>query len=127
MANGTETAVADYFAATRSNDVDAWVSTFAEDAVSYDPVDGPPLQGHAALRQFYVSMASVFEAMGLMEDHVFVVGNKAAVKWTGLGKGKNGRTVRFEGIDVFEVNGAGKIQTMWGYWNPAEVMADLSK
>ena len=47
------------------------------------------------------------------------------MKFTGHGTGKNGRQVTFEGIDVFEINQEGTIETMWGYWNPAALMAQL--
>lgn len=123
--NHTQKAVADYFAAIRAMDIDSWLSTFAEDAVSHDPVGAPPLSGHAALRQFFEGIAGAFERVGLFEDQVFINGNEAAVKWTGRGTGKNGREVSFEGIDVFEVNEEGKIQTVRGYWNPAAMMAEL--
>ena len=118
-------AVADYFAATRAMDANAWVSTFAEDAISHDPVGAPPMAGHAALRQFFEGIVGAFETVGLFEDQVFTSGNEAAVKWTGRGTGKNGREVTFEGIDVFEINDEGKIQTVRGYWNPAAMMAEL--
>ena len=36
-----------------------------------------------------------------------------------------GREVRFEGIDLIEVNEAGKIQNLYAYWNPAEMIAQL--
>src|SRR5215208_2947100 len=111
--------VGDYFAATRSMDVEAWLATFAVDAISHDPVGGRPLEGHDSLRQFFGGIAGAFEAVGLTEDSVFVSGNEAAVKWTGRGVGKNGRQVTFEGIDVFKFNDDGKIQTIWAYWNPA--------
>lgn len=118
-------AVAVYFAAIRKMDVEAWVATFAEDAVSRDPVDSPPMEGHEALRQFFNNIIGTFKEVGLTEEHVFVAGNGAAVKWTGRGVGKNGRQVRFEGIDVFEVNEDGKIQKVWAYWNPVELMMQL--
>ena len=54
-----------------------------------------------------------------------IAGNGAAVKWTGRGVSKAGRKVQFEGIDVFEINEAGKIQTVHAYWNPAEMVAQL--
>jgi steroid Delta-isomerase len=114
-----------YFAATRAMDIEAWVSTFAPDAVSYDPVGAPPTAGHDALRQFFMAIAGAFDTVGLSEDHVFIAGNGAAVKWTGRGKGKNGRQVTFEGIDIFELNPDGLIQTVRAYWNPAEVMMQL--
>jgi len=53
---------------------------------------------------------------------VFQSGNRIAVKFTGRGTGKNGQTVVFEGIDVFEINQAGKVQTMWGYWDPTAMV-----
>ena len=117
-------AVADYFAATRAMDSSAWVSVFAEDGTSYDPA-APPARGQEALRQFFEGIAGAFSEVGLTEDNVFITGNEAAVKWTGRGVGRNGREVVFEGIDIFEINDAGKIQNLWAYWNPAALMAQL--
>jgi steroid delta-isomerase len=118
-------AIKSYFAATRAMDAEAWVATFAPDAISYDPVGAPPTVGHDGLRQFFAAIAGAFDKVGLTEDQVFIAGNGAAVKWTGRGKGKNGREVRFEGIDIFELNEEGLIQTVRAYWNPAEVMMQL--
>ena len=117
--------VAEYFAAIRAMDVEGVVTTFAEDAVSYDPVGGPAIKGHTGIRQFFLGMTAAFEKAVLTEDHVFIAGNGAAVKWTGHGVGKNGRKVHFEGIDVIEVNEQGKIQNLWAYWDPAAMMAEL--
>jgi steroid delta-isomerase len=114
-----------YFAAIRAMDVEAWVATFAPDAVSYDPVGAPPTVGHEALRQFFNAIAGAFEKVSFAEDHVFIAGDGAAVKWTAHGRGKNKRDVRFEGIDIFEFNEQGLIQTARSYWNPAEVMMQL--
>jgi steroid delta-isomerase len=118
-------AVKAYFAAIRAMDVEAWVATFAPDAVNHDPVGAPPTVGHDALRQFFNAIAGAFEKVSFDEDHVFIAGNEAAVKWTAHGRGKNKRDVRFEGIDIFEFNDQGLIQTVRGYWNPAEVMMQL--
>src|ERR671939_294184 len=110
--------IKEYFAAIRAMNCDAWVATFAPDATSYDPVGAPPTVGHDALRQFFTALASTFDKVSITEDSIFIAGNGAAVKWTGEGRGKNGRDVRFEGIDVFELNEAGLIQTIRAYWNP---------
>ena len=118
-------AIKEYFAAIRAMNCDAWVATFAPDATSYDPVGAPPTVGHDAHRQVFNAIAGAFDKVGITEDHVFIAGNGAAVKWTGRGTGKNGRDVKFEGIDIFEFNEAGKIQTVRAYWNPAEVMMQL--
>jgi steroid delta-isomerase len=114
-----------YFAALRAMDAEAYATAFAPDGVSYDPVGAAPTVGHDALRQFLTAILAAFETVGLTEDHVFIAGNGAAVKWTGRGKGKNGRDIRFEGIDIFEFNDEGLIQTLRAYWNPAEVMMQL--
>ena len=118
-------AVKAYFAAIRAMDQQAWVNSFAADAITYDPVGAPPTAGHEKLAEFFQTITAAFKEVGLTEDEVFIAGNGAAVKWTGRGTSKQGRDVRFEGIDVFEVNEAGKIQTLHAYWNPAEMVAQL--
>ncbi|WHZ24385.1 MAG: hypothetical protein OJF47_003497 [Nitrospira sp.] len=118
-------AVARYFAAIRQMDADAWVACFAAQAISYEPGAPAPLQGHAALRQFFLGVVGLFQTLDLREDQIFFSGNRAAVKFTGRGTGKTGRSVVFEGIDVFEINQDGKIHMMWGYWDPAAMIAQL--
>ena len=118
-------AVRAYFEAIRAMDQEAWVNTFAEDAVSHDPVGALPTTGHQKLGEFFQTMTGAFKQVGLTEDQIFVAGNGAAVKWTGRGVSKQGRKVHFEGIDTFEVNESGKIQTVYAYWNPAEMLGQL--
>ncbi|MEP6743332.1 MAG: nuclear transport factor 2 family protein [bacterium] len=118
-------AVKSYFAALRAMDQQAWVNTFAAEAVSYDPVGAPPINGHQRLGEFFQTITAAFKQVGLTEDSVFVAGNSAAVKWTGEGISKQGRSVHFEGIDVFTISKVGKIETLHAYWNPAEMVAQL--
>lgn len=118
-------AIKAYFAALRAMDERAWVNTFAEDAVTYDPVGAPPTRGHQRLAEFFQTITAAFKEVGLTEDQIFIAGNGAAVKWTGRGTSQAGRKVQFEGIDVFEINDAGKIQTLHAFWNPAEMVAQL--
>ena len=114
-----------YFAALRAMDEQAWVNTFAEDAVSHDPVGALPIHGHQKLGEFFQTITAAFKEVGLTEDDVFIAGNSAAVKWTGRGTSKQGRTVHFAGIDVFTISEGGKIETLHAYWNPAEMVAQL--
>jgi steroid Delta-isomerase len=118
-------AVKAYFAAIRAMDQQAWVNTFAEDAITYDPVGAPPTRGHQKLGEFFQTITAAFKEVAMKEDEVFIAGNGAAVKWSGRGISKQGRKVHFGGIDVFEVDEAGKIQTLYAYWNPAEMVAQL--
>ena len=118
-------AVGAYFLAIRAMDADAFANTFAEDGTTFDPVGSPAITGRAALREFFQSICKNFKSVGLTEDSVFVAGNGAAVKWTGRGTSNSGKEVHFEGVDVFEINEDGKIQTIHAYWNPAEMIAQL--
>ena len=117
--------VAAHFAAIRAMDVEAWINSFAEDAISYDPVGAVPTESHKGLRQFYEQISMAFETLGITEDEVFVAGDQAACQWLGTGVGLNGANVSFKGIDVFEINAAGKIQRLWSYWDPESLMKEL--
>ena len=118
-------AVRGYFLAIRAMDAEAFANTFAENGTTYDPEGSPAITGREALREFFQSICSNFKSVSLDEDSVFVAGNGAAVKWTGRGTSTSGKQVKFEGIDVLEVNDDGKIQTIHAYWNPAEMIAQL--
>lgn len=118
-------AIRSYFDAINALDQDAWVNTFAHDAVSNDPVGAPPIVGHQKLGEFFQSIAGAFKELSLNPDQIFIAGNGAAVKWTGRGTSKQGKSVKFEGIDVFEVNQSGRIERLNAYWNPAEMVAQL--
>jgi steroid delta-isomerase len=125
MPRTCEQAVAEYFSSLRAMDVDRCVNTFAPNAESHDPVGEPPHIGHDAIRKFVAEMMSLFQVVALNEDHVFIVGNTAAVKWTGRAIGKNGQSVNFEGIDIIECNEAGEITSLRAYWSPAPLLAQL--
>ena len=118
-------AVRAYFLAIRAMDPEAIANIFAEDGTTFDPVSSPGITGRKGIREFFESIYQNFKTVALDEDSVFVAGNGAAVKWTGHGTSINGGEVRFEGIDVFEVNDDGKIQTLRAYWNPAEMIGQL--
>jgi steroid Delta-isomerase len=125
MSTTVQHAVSEYFAAIRAMDVERWIHTFAPDAVSHDPVGSPAMHGHEALRRFFNQVTAGFDTVGLKENSVFINGYSAAVKWTGEGVGKNGKAIRFEGIDVIHCNEHGKITSVHAYWDPAPMMGLL--
>ncbi len=118
--------VARFYAALRSNNVELWLSNFAADAIAHDPVGAPPHYGHSGLRNFLSGVLAQFETFGLTENDVFHAPQGAAVKWTGRGRGRNGRQIEFHGIDVFEFDHDGKILSLKAYWDAAPVMATLA-
>ncbi|KOP26794.1 hypothetical protein AMR41_08580 [Hapalosiphon sp. MRB220] len=121
----TQKTIEDHYAAIHALDLDAWVTTFAQDGQSYDPVGTPSIQGHAALTQFFQNMFGQFQNVEVTKESMFVVGNQAAVKWAATGVTKSGRQFQCEGIDVFHINDSGKIQTLLAYWNPETLKKQL--
>ena len=117
--------IADYFAATRAMDAEAWLKTMAPEIRSYDPVGTPPTQGLDAMRKYFAGITGLCKKIGMTEQSIFVCGNQAAVKWTGQAIGQNGRSVSFEGIDVFCLNPAGCISEILAYWDPQVLLREL--
>ena len=116
--------VAQYFEATRSNDAQKWASRFKENAVVEDPVGTTPTNNSAKILELGKVFMSGFKTVGLHEEFVHVVGNKAAARWTGKGLTKEGKQVRFEGINIFEFNNDGQITSLKGYWSPDEIIEE---
>jgi len=123
----TEHAVTEYFAAIRAMDAQRWVSLFAPDAVTQDPVGTPPVQGHEALLGFITHVFSSFQQVALTETDVFVRETSAAVRWTGHAVAPNGKEVDFAGIDIIDCDETGKIVNVRAFWNPEPVFAALQE
>ncbi|MFP4412738.1 nuclear transport factor 2 family protein [Coleofasciculus sp.] len=122
-----EALVRTYFTKVAAMNPDGWLDDFAEDAVSYDPVGQPPTKVHEGFQEFFAQLQGMFKQLESTIEHIFVAGNEAAVKWTMQGLSKSDKTITFEGITVFEVNEAGKIQSTRAYWNPADMIAQLKQ
>jgi steroid Delta-isomerase len=117
----------DYAAAISGLDVDRYVDTFADDTIAYDPVGAEALIGKTGVRQFFEGIGGLFAKIDFQFTFIETIGDEMALKWQANGTGKNGQTVSFEGIDIWKLNQAGKIQTFHAYWNPAPVMAKLTQ
>jgi steroid delta-isomerase len=125
MTTNIPAVINEYPAAINNLDADAYVATFASDAI-YELVGAPPFEGHAGVRQFFEGTGGLFSKINIRWTFVHLVDQEVAIKWAADGVGKNGQAVSFEGIDLWTLNGAGKIQTIRAYWNPEPVVAKLS-
>jgi steroid Delta-isomerase len=120
------TLVNEYAAAISALDIDRYLATFADDAVVYEPVGTPACQGKADIRQFFENIAGLFASNDMQFTFVQIIGDEVAIKWLVNGVGKNGVAVSFEGIDIWQLDRTGKIQTLRAYWHPEPVMAQLT-
>lgn len=116
-------AITTYFAANNALDVEGFVDIFAPDASLYNVAEVSPVSGQEAIRKVAEQTLLPFQETHVSMERVFIAGNGAAVFYTGQLTAKNGRTAQIEGIDVFEINEEGKIQTLRFYLNPAPVLA----
>jgi steroid Delta-isomerase len=121
------TAVADFYRAIQALDAEAWVRSFAVDAICEDPVGSPEARGHEALHGFVTGLFGLFVTFGLTPDEAFASGSGVAVHWTGRGLGRNGARVEFSGIDVFTLDAIGKIKMLQAYWDAGPVLRALSR
>lgn len=97
---------------------------FAEDASIYDPVGNPPSKPED-FQQFIFMLSQLFQELKITQEHLFLVGNQGAVKWTMNVVSKTKKTAQAEGISTFEINEAGKIQKICAYWDDKALMTQL--
>jgi steroid delta-isomerase len=114
-----------YFSAWCRLDSAAYAACFTAEAVLHDPYGSTPQQGSQGLRIFFTGVANALSEVRIEADTVFPAGNRAAVVFHGKGTGKNGKVVEVKGVDVFEFDEAGRITTLWAYWDSAAVLAKL--
>ena len=120
-----EAIVSAYFENLSAMNPQAWVETFADDAVVTDPVGKPPFKVRESFEKFFGIISQFYETLDVSPDRIFIAGNGAAVKWTMRVVAKNGKIATAEGIGVFEINESGKIQTMSSYWDEPAMLAQL--
>lgn len=114
-----------YFANMEAMNAESWLAIFALDAIIYDPVDSPGQKIHETAQEFFAIMSRFFAKLKLSQDYLFIANNEAAAKWTMKVVAKNGKTATAEGISLFTINEAGKIQQVRSYWDEVTMMAQL--
>lgn len=112
-----------YFAANNALDIEGFVNAFAPDAALYNAGEVSPISGYEAVRHVAEQSLLPFQKMEIQIERTFIAGNGAAVFYTGFITAKNGKRVLAAGIDVFEINDDGKIQSIHFYFDPAPIMA----
>ena len=115
----TPAAVSRYFAAARALDGTAMAAVFAPEGILRDPAAPIAVEGLAALGAFYRGLLSAFESLDIREAEVVVSGRFAAARFVGKGKAQDGRTLSFEGLDVFEFDAQGRVLSLQGFWDPS--------
>lgn len=109
-----------YFASIAARDPQRIASNFAEDGVIEDPVGSPVRHGRDGVAGLFASgVAALASHVEIEVLAAFPCGNTIAAHWTMKARGKAGREVKAEGIDVLLVDAQGVIARAEGYWNAA--------
>lgn len=116
-----QTAVDRYAAAYNSDDRDAFLALWSDDAVVEDPVGTPPHVGREAIGAFWDSVHQLSEQIRLTPTLVHVAGSEAAMVFEIHAAG-----MVIDAVDVFAVDDDGSITSMRAYWDMAEARAETS-
>ncbi len=109
-----------YFAAIAALDPQRIASVFAKDGEIEDPVGSPIRHGRDEVAGLFASgVAALASHVKIKVLAAIPSGNSIAAHWTMTARGKAGREIEAEGIDVLRVDQHGQIVRAEGYWNAA--------
>jgi hypothetical protein len=74
------------------------------------------------LRDFLTTLKTSTTNCYVEPNDIFLRDNSAAVKWTAEARRRDGRDVRFEGLDVIDVNEAGRVTSVRSYWDQEPIL-----
>jgi steroid delta-isomerase len=110
-----ETTIRAYAAAWGARDREAWLRTFATDAIQEDPVGDPVRRGQREIGEFWDRAMARYESIEIIPREIFVIGHEAAMVWTINGVTKEG-AASFDGVDVFQFDDSGLITRVRAFW-----------
>ena len=109
-----------YFAAIAALDPQRIASVFAKDGEIENPVGSPIRHGRDEVTGLFASgVAALASHVKIKVLAAIPSGNSIAAHWTMTARGKAGREIEAEGIDVLRVDQHGQIVRAEGYWNAA--------
>lgn len=114
-------AVEAYFRAVNARDWDSLAAVFAED-VHFRPVGSRPRQGRADVLAYYPPLLEGFATHHDEPVGVHVAGQVVTVEITFEGRTTDGAEVRFDAVDLFELDAEGCI-TRLSLWYDTRAVA----
>ncbi len=115
----TRAVVEAYIKAWATNDRAALLSTFAEDALWFDPVGTPPWEGHAGIGKFWDQARGGGAQLEPRVHRIVVCGNEAILLFKMNVRNPGGGGMGLELCDHMTINEHGKIQVAKAFWDEA--------
>jgi steroid delta-isomerase len=113
-----DTTIDIYMAAFSDNDADAWLSCWAIDGWTEDPVGSPRRHGHDALREFFEESHSLTDSVELRPAGLRIVVGDEAVFTMHARPTMGDTTYKLDIIDHMTFDEAGKITTLRAFFDP---------
>lgn len=110
-------ATAAYFRALNERDPNAFVECFAAKCEAHNPFGERPYHDLDSVRTMFDDLVTPWERLHVIPKSAYRSGNRVAVMWMAEGIGAGGHEAEFEGVTVFELDGAGRIARLEGYWD----------
>lgn len=107
-----------YLGAVSAADADAAAALLADGALIFDPVGDAAVEGPEGVRALIADRADRYSLFERRLGVLHARDDGAAFTWTGRTRRTPGPVVEFSGIDVVEVDEAGRLRTVWSYWDP---------
>ncbi len=109
-----------------SREMDAVVSTFAEDCELGNAATPKRFNGREGAREFWRQYRDTFGEMKSTFRNVIATENRAALEWATEGTIHAGAVVNYEGVSVLELEG-GAIKRFHAYFDSKELSGQIVK
>lgn len=120
--HSVEPVIEQYYRAIHAKNAAAIADVFEPDGAFLYP-ESPPLRGRDEIRKAEERILAPIDTITITPDQIFVVGHRAAVKFTMQVKAKNGQSALLDGIDTFQIAPDGKIRQATVYYDARALAA----
>lgn len=106
-----------YFRALNERNITMFMNCFTTECEAHSPFGETPYRGHVMMPQMLKHHMKLWKRFHVIPKSASRSGNRIAVVWTAEGTAPCGTESTFEGVSVFEVDGAGKIARLEEFWD----------
>lgn len=110
----------------KSEDVEAIVALFADDAEIGNVTLTNNLSGADGAKEFWTNYRKTFGKVGSEFTNKIHSENVSALEWTTTGTSANGSEINYDGVSILEFEGE-KIKRFFAYFNPAELGSQIEE
>lgn len=104
----------------KSDDVEAIVALFADDAEIGNVTLTENLSGTDGAKEFWTNYRKTFGEVSSEFTNKIHSENVSALEWTSKGTSANGSEINYDGVSILEFDGE-KIKRFFAYFNPAKL------